>query len=143
MLDSQRAWSLAVTLVFGLGWHGCTSLPETSRTTAVHDIKLEEKLSADNILVQPGDEVRWINYRKSAMRVEVPGLDTDNLSCQRGFTKWWGSLGDVARLEANETASLCFKKRGVIDFAVHEETSLGGGEQLLQGVIRVGSPLTQ
>ena len=66
MLDSYRAWSLAVALVFGLGWHGCTSLPETSRTTAVHDIEVEEKLSVDNILVQPGDEVRWINYRKSA-----------------------------------------------------------------------------
>ena len=141
MLDSQRAWSLAVTLVFGLGWHGCTSLPETSRTTAVHDIELEEKLSADNILVQPGDEVRWINYRKSAVRVEVPRLDTDNLSCQRGFTNWRGSLGDVARLEANETASLCFNKTGVIDFAVRADTSLGGGEQILPGVIRVGSPL--
>ena len=143
MLDSQRAWSLAVTLVFGLGWHGCTSLPETSRTAAVHDIEIEEKLSADNILVQRGDEVRWINYRESAILVEVPGLNTDNLSCQRGFTKWWGSLGDVARLEANDTASLCFNKRGVIDFPVHEETSLGGGEQILQGVIRVGSPLMQ
>jgi hypothetical protein len=104
---------------------------------------VEETLSADNILVQRGDEVRWINYRESAILDEVPGLNTDNLSCQRGFTKWWGSLGDVARLEANDTASLCFNKRGVIDFAVHEETSLGGGEQILQGVIRVGSPLMQ
>ena len=143
MLDSYRAWSLAVALVFGLGWHGCTSLPETSRTTVVHDIELAEKLSVDNILVQPGDEVRWINYRKSAVRVEVPRLDTDNLSCQRGFTNWRGSLGDVARLEANDTASLCFNKTGVIDFAVGAATSLGGGEQLLSGVIRVGSPLAQ
>ena len=117
------------------------SLPETSRTTAVHDIKLAEKLSADKILVEPGDEVRWINYRKSAMRVEVPRLDTDNLSCQRGFTNWMGLLGDVAQLEANNTASLCFNKTGVIDFAVGAATSLGGGEQLLPGVIRVGSPL--
>jgi hypothetical protein len=118
-------------------------LPQTTRTAAIHDVKIEEKLSADSLLVQPGDEIRWVNHRKLQALVDIPNLKSDDLSCQRGFSNWMGSLGESVELKANETASLCFKKPAVINYNVRAETSLGGGRQVLPGVIKVGSPLPQ
>jgi plastocyanin len=143
MIHSQNVWSLAVALVFGAGMYGCASLPESSRTAAVHDVKLEEKLSADNILVQPGDEIRWVNSRKLNAKVQIPGLKSDDLSCQRGFTNWMGSLQESVPIRPNETVSLCFNKPTVVNYNVRAETSLGGGDQVLPGVVRVGRPLGQ
>jgi hypothetical protein len=125
------------------GLSGCSSLPQTTRTAAIHDVKIEEKLSADSLLVQPGDEIRWVNHRKLQALVDIPNLKSDDLSCQRGFSNWMGSLGESVELKANETASLCFKKPAVINYNVRAETSLGGGRQVLPGVIKVGSPLPQ
>jgi hypothetical protein len=127
----------------GMGLYGCTSLPETSRTAAVHDVKIEERLSAENILVQPGDEVRWINYRKMGVQIDIPQLASDNLSCQRGFTNWIGSVRETMYLKPNETASLCFSKPAVFNYNVRAETSVGGGKQVLPGVVKVGTPLGQ
>jgi len=125
------------------GLYVCSSLPQTTRTAAIHDVKIEEKLSADSLLVQPGDEIRWINHRKLEVLVDIPNLKSEDLSCQRGFSNWMGSLGESVELKANETASLCFKKPAVINYNVRAETSLGGGRQVLPGVIKVGSPLPQ
>jgi plastocyanin len=139
----RRAFSPVVVLAFCAGLYGCTSLPETTRTAAVHEIKLQEKLTPDNILVQPGDEVRWTNTRKLTAKLEIPQLKSEDLSCQRGFTNWMGMLGETARLKSNETASICFKKAAVVNYNVRAETSLGGGDQVLPGVIRVGNPPAQ
>jgi plastocyanin len=143
MIASRPVWSLGLMAVLCSGLSGCSSLPQTTRTAAIHDVKIEEKLSADSLLVQPGDEIRWVNHRKLQALVDIPNLKSDDLSCQRGFSNWMGSLGESVELKANETASLCFKKPAVINYNVRAETSLGGGRQVLPGVIKVGSPLPQ
>ncbi len=108
MICTRGVWTWSV-LVLGAAAYGCASLPDTSRTGVVQDVKIEEKLSSDTIRVQPGDEVRWVNLRKLLVRVEVPNVTTDDLSCHRGFTNWLGLYRDVAKLNPNETAHLCFK----------------------------------
>ncbi len=137
MICRKGTWASAV-LVLGTAAYGCTSLPETTRTAVVQDVKVEEKLSSEHIRVQPGDEVRWVNHRKLGVRVEVPNVTTDDLSCQRGFSNWMGSFREVATLKPNETAALCFKKAGVFNYIVRAETSLGGGMQVLPGTVGVG-----
>jgi len=119
--------------------YGCTSLPESSRTAVIHDVKVEEKLSPEIIRVQPGDEVRWVNMRKLQVQVEVPTVTSDDLSCQRGFTNWMGSFRDIARLKPHETVAVCFKKPGTFNYTVRAETSLGGGMQVLPGTVSVGN----
>ncbi len=42
---------------------GCATLPQTTRTGDIHDIKIEEALSNVNLNVKIGDEIRWVNYR--------------------------------------------------------------------------------
>ena len=140
MIVTKHIWSMALVLTFGMAVYGCTSLPETSRTASVHDIKVEEKLSPDNIVIQPGDEVRWVNLRKLPVQVDVPDLQLEDLSCQRGFTNPMGSLRESAQLNPNETVALCFKKAAVVNYNVRAETSLGGGKQVMSGVVRVGNP---
>jgi plastocyanin len=136
MICRREVWTWSV-LVLCAAVFGCTSLPDTSRTAVVQDVKIEEKLSSDTLSVRPGDEVRWVNHRKLPVRVEVPSVTTDDLSCQRGFTNWMGSYRDVAILKPNETAALCFKKPVVINYIVRAETSLGGGMQVLPGKVSV------
>jgi plastocyanin len=138
MIWRKGVWTSAVFLL-GAAAYGCTSLPDTSRTAAIHDVKLEEKLSPETIRVQPGDEVRWVNLRKLPAQIEVPSVTSDDLSCQRGFTNWMGSFREIGRLKPNETVAICFKKPAVIKYNVRAETSLGGGMQVLPGTVEVGT----
>ncbi|MEX5219559.1 MAG: hypothetical protein NW701_17150 [Nitrospira sp.] len=139
---NREIWTYAV-LVLGAATYGCTSLPESTRTAVVHDVKVEEKLSADTLRVNPGDEVRWVNSRKLPVQVEVPNVKSEDLSCERGFSNWMGSVNEIARLKPNQTASLCFKKAALINFLVRAETSLGGGMQVLPGTVTVGSSVVR
>jgi plastocyanin len=130
-------------LVLSAATYGCTSLPETTRTATIHDVKVEDKLSAETVRVNAGDEIRWVNVRKLPVQVEVPSVKSEDLSCQRGFTNWMGSMQEIARLKPNETAALCFKKAGLFNYVVRAETSLGGGMQVLPGTVSVASPAVQ
>ena len=141
-MRSREIWTYVV-LVLGAAAYGCTSLPESTRTAVIHDVKVEEKLSAETLRVNPGDEVRWVNLRKLPVQVEVPNVKSDDLSCQRGFSNWMGSFHEIARLKPNETASLCFKKAALVNFVVRAETSLGGGMQVLPGTVTVGNSMVR
>lgn len=122
---------------------GCTSLPVSSRTAAVHDVNIAEALSADNLMVHPGDEVRWINMRKDVAQIEIPNLKAEDLACQREFSNWMGSVQEVVVLKPNESASLCFKKPAVMNYNVRADTALAGSKKILSGVIKVGNPMPQ
>ena len=137
MMFNKFICASAVLMMSALAY-GCTSLPESSRTATIHDVKVEEKLSPSTIRVQPGDEVRWVNVRKLPVQVEVPTVTTDDLSCQRGFSNWMGSFREIGRIKPNETVALCFKKPAIINYSVRAETSLGGGMQVLPGTVEVG-----
>ena len=139
----KSLWALAVVLTIGMGQYGCTSLPHSSRTAAVHDVNIEEALSAENLLIQPGDEVRWVNLRKTEAQIEIPNLKAEDLACQREFSNWMGSVQEVVFLKTHESASLCFKKPLVINYNVRADTALAGTKKILSGVIKVGNPMPQ
>lgn len=143
MICEKRLWALAVGLTIGIGQFGCTSLPPSSRTAAIHDVKIEEALSAGNLMVQPGDEIRWINLRKQEAQIEIPNLKSEDLACQREFSNWMGSIHETIVLQSNESASLCFKKPAVVNYNVRVETALAGSKKVFPGVIKVGTPLSQ
>jgi plastocyanin len=122
-----------------LGLEGCP-LPQTTRTAVLHDVKIQEGLSSDSLQVQPGDEVRWINLRKQAVRIDVPNLSSNQLSCQQGFRNWMGRVAGSPKLNPGETVSLCFKTSTVVNYHVRATTALAGGMQVLPGVIEIGQP---
>lgn len=122
---------------------GCTSLPVNSRTAAVHDVRIDEALSAENILAQPGDEIRWVNLRKQEALIEIPNLKAEDLACQREFSNWIGSVQENVVLKTHESASLCFKKPAVVNYNVRVDTAVSGTKKILPGVIKVGNPMPQ
>jgi plastocyanin len=121
-------------LMLAVGFSACTSLPEATRTAAIHDINVEMELSPENLSITPGDEVRWVNLRKEPITVEIANLNIEDLSCQKGFTNWLGQLQESGDAQPNETASLCFKKTGFVQYNVRAETALGGGSRVFPGM---------
>lgn len=134
-----RVWSKILIVAAVLSLVGCM-LPRTTRTAVIHDVKVEDELSSETLMVQPGDEIRWINLRKQDVSIDIPNLTSDKLSCQRGFRNWMGLVTEAVNIHPNETVSLCFKAPTVVHYNVRAETALAGGKKLLPGTVKVGEP---
>lgn len=122
---------------------GCAGTPMTTRTGAVHDIKIEEGLTPVVVSVQVGDEVRWVNHRTMPAQIDFLGGALDQVSCQRGFTNWIGMRQESVIIGPNETASLCFSKAGLVSYNVRMDSALPGGKHIVPGEIRIGPISTQ
>lgn len=119
---------------------GCAGLPETTRTAVIHEVKMAEHLAPADVTVRVGDEIRFVNQRMQPVRVEIPGLNAEMLSCQRNFSNFMGQVREVAVLSPNETANLCFSKGAVISFIARMTAAGPGGMAIEPGTIRVVGP---
>ena len=126
---------LGVALLFVLG---CQAVPTVTRTGDVKDIIIGDDLSSREIAVNTGDEVRWINKRTQPVRVVFldPVLDKQ-LSCKNNVGGWT-TPSDTAKLDKNETASVCFRDPGYFRYIVRMESAKTTGDINVQGVIKVG-----
>jgi len=126
---------LGVALLFVLG---CQAVPTVTRTGDVKDIIIGDDLSSREIAVNTGDEVRWINKRTQPVRVVFldPVLDKQ-LSCKNNVGGWM-TPSDTAKLDKNETASVCFRDPGYFRYIVRMESAKTTGDINVQGVIKVG-----
>ncbi len=122
---------------------GCAGTAMTTRTGAVHDIKIEEGLTPSSITVQVGDEVRWVNHRTMPAQIDFLGGALDEISCQRGFSNWIGMRQESITVGSNETASLCFSKAGLVTYNVRMDSALPGGKHIVPGEIRIGAVSAQ
>ena len=126
---------LGVALLFVLG---CQATPTVTRSGDVKDIIIADNLTAGEIVVSPGDEVRWINKRTAPVRVVLLDPMADKqLSCKNNF----GGLAtphDTAKLDMNETASVCFRDPGYFRYTVRMESARSAGEINVPGVVKVG-----
>lgn len=129
----------AAVIAAGCMLGGCASLPEISRTQAVHDVEVEDELAPVELYADPGDEIRWVNLRKEPILVQIADLEKDDLECQRGFANWRGALLESIEVEPNETVSLCFKDPGQVRYNVRARTAVGGGDAVLPGLVRIVS----
>ena len=122
---------------------GCQGMPTVTRSGDVKDIIIGEKLSSAEVVVSPGDEVRWINKRTAPVRIVF--LDQGahkQLSCKNNF----GGLmtpSNTAKLAMNESASACFRDPGYFRYTVRMESGLTTGEINVPGVIKVGGQASQ
>lgn len=131
-------------VVFMMTWVIVASLgacagPTTTRTGAVHDIKIAEGPDPADLIVNPGDEVRWINSRTLPVRVDLVNVKSDDVSCERGFSNFFSSMGESATIKPNETVSACFTKPGVVNYNLRMDSALPGGQVVVPGVIRIGT----
>ena len=128
-----------VALVF-LG--GCESTPTVTRSGDVKDIIIGDNLSSREVVVSPGDEVRWVNKRTAPVRIVFLSPVSDKqLSCKNNF----GGLmtpSSTAKLDTNETASACFRDPGYVRYTVRMKSADTTGELNVPGVIQVGGQST-
>jgi len=133
----RASWRWMGSFAIAVGLTACAGLPGISRTQAVRDIKVEEQISPNDLTVAPGDEVRWVNLRKEPILIQIPKLSAEDLTCQTGFGNWRGQMLESAKVQPNETVSLCFKGKAEVLYNVRAETAIGGGDLVLPGVVRV------
>jgi plastocyanin len=114
------------------------SHPPTTRSGAVHSIRVMEAPVPDDVVVNAGDEVRWVNARNLPIRVDLVGLHKDDVSCERGFSNLFGTVRESAKIDPNDSASLCFVQAGAVNYNVRMDSALPGGEKIVSGVVRIG-----
>ena len=126
---------LGVALLLVLG---CQGTPTVTRTGDVKDIIIGDDLSSREIVVNTGDEVRWINKRTQPVRVVFLDAVLDKqLSCKNNVGGWM-TPSDTAKLGTNETASVCFRDPGYFRYIVRMESARTTAELNVSGVIKVG-----
>jgi hypothetical protein len=113
--------------------------PPTSRSGAVHDIRVIEAPVPDDLIVNIGDEVRWVNGRNLPIRVDLLNVNQDDLSCERGFSNLFGTLRESTTIKPNQSAGICLVKAGVVKYNIRMESALPGGEKIVSGIVRIGS----
>ena len=115
--------------------------PQTTRSGEIHTVKIEEEAHPADLVVNVGDEVRWVNHRALPVRVDlVVGDVGEQLSCQRGFSNFMGMKRDSAEIGANQSVSACFTQVGVVKYNVRMESALPGGKAITSGTVQVGDP---
>ena len=121
---------------------GCESTPTVTRSGDVKDIIIGDNLSSGEVVVSPGDEVRWVNKRTAPVRVIfLDPMADKQLSCKNNF----GGLmtpSNTAKLATNETASACFRDPGYFRYTVRMESAGMAGEGNVPGVVKVGGQST-
>jgi plastocyanin len=133
---------LGISLVALAFLAGCESTPTVTRSGDVKDIIIGDNLSSGEVVVSPGDEVRWVNKRTAPVRVVFldPMSDTQ-FSCKNNF----GGVmtpSSTAKLSTNETASACFSGPGYVRYTVRMESADMTGERNVSGVVKVGGHST-
>jgi hypothetical protein len=126
---------LGVVLLFVVG---CQGTPTVTRSGDVKDVIIGDNLSSGEVVVSPGDEVRWVNKRTAPVRIIfLDPVSDKRLSCKNNI----GGLmtpSDTAKLATNETASACFRDPGYYRYTVRMDSGLTTGEINVPGVIKVG-----
>ena len=139
-MSSIRYLGISLVALVCLG--GCESTPTVTRSGDVKDIIIGDNLSSGEVVVSPGDEVRWVNKRTAPVRIVfLDPVSDKQFSCKNNF----GGLmtpSNTAKLATNETASACFRDPGYFRYTVRMESAGMTGEGNVPGVVKVGGQST-
>lgn len=89
--------------------HANPSAPPT--LGRIHHVVIEDGVSDNDIRAQVGEEVRWVNVRRTPVSVVFNGLQPGQVSCERGFSTSTNSH-IAAVILPDDNASLCFSSVG-------------------------------
>lgn len=129
--------SILLTIAIIAPTIACSSMPVTTRTGVVRDIIIGESSLHLHVMVQRGDEVRWVNQRHGAIQIVFLDSIEDKVSCQRGF-----GLLDVTNattLEPQDSVSLCFSEAGPLRYTVRLDRTSPTGELNVPASVNVGA----
>ncbi|HEY5931457.1 MAG TPA: hypothetical protein VIT63_00990 [Nitrospira sp.] len=133
------AWVL-LGAVLSMGLMACAG-PKTSRSGDIQTVNIEAEAHPADLVVNVGDEVRWVNHRSQSVQVDLVGDMHETLSCQRGFSNFLGMKRESATIDPNESVSACFSKVGLIKYNLRMDDSLPGGKKITSGTVQIGDPM--
>jgi plastocyanin len=123
-----------MTACSNMVWSNKPTVPETSRTAVVQDVRVAlTEITPTDLRINIGDEVRFINDRTQPIRVILIEAGK-SIACNKGFN---GTIDQEAYIKPGEYASFCFNKTGTVKYMAREQTSVTGGEQVLSAQIQV------
>lgn len=121
-------------------WTNKPTVPETSRTAVVHDVRVSlTDIVPAELRVNVGDEVRFINDKTQPVRIILIEAGK-SIACSKGFN---GMIDQEADIKPGQYASFCFNKTGAIKYMAREQQAVTGGEQVLSAHILIGGSTTR
>jgi plastocyanin len=99
-------------------------------------------MTPENLRIESGDEIRWINERSAPVTVEFLRGALDAVSCEQGFSKRGltnlrGAREESTTIRPSDSASLCFTAEGTVSYNARMESDIAGGQSIESGTIRV------
>lgn len=137
-MRKQNVWGLLL-VVLSVSLVACAG-PQTTRSGDIHTINIEVEPHPADLVVNVGDEVRWVNHRTLPVRLDLVTDVHENLSCERGFSNFLGMKSEHATIKPNESVAACFSKVGVIKYNLRMDSALPGGKAITSGTVQVGDP---
>ena len=111
------------------------TVPETSRTAVVHDVRVSlTDIQPVELRANVGDEVRFINDKTQLIRIVLIEAGK-GIACSKGFN---GGIDQEADIKPGQYASFCFSKTGTVKYMAREQSAVTGGEQVLPAQIVIG-----
>lgn len=123
-----------------LALSSCQNLPISTRSGDVLDVSISDRLTTSTIEVNVGDEIRWTNSTVEPVHIVFYDRILEHLSCRRNFDGYYTG-GAEAILRPNQSASLCFRDPGTIQYALEGPPS--GPPPGLSRQIRIMSSTSQ
>jgi plastocyanin len=127
---------LSVVLAGCSTWSNKPTVPETSRTAIVHDVRISlTDIEPAELRANVGDEIRFLNDKTQPIRVVLIEAGK-SIACNKGFN---GTIDQEADIKPGQYASFCFSKPGTVRYMARDQTAVTGGEVVLPAQIVVGT----
>lgn len=116
-------------------WTNQPTVPQTSRTAVVHDVRVSlTDIAPLELRANVGDEVRFINDKTQPIRVVLIEAGK-RIACNKGFN---GTIDQEADIKPGQYAAFCFSQTGTVKYMARDQTAVTGGEQILSAQILIG-----
>ncbi|MGC3974369.1 MAG: hypothetical protein QM771_08325 [Nitrospira sp.] len=117
-------------------WSNKPTVPETSRTAVVHDVRVSlTNIEPVELRANVGDEVRFINDKTQPIRVILIEAGK-RIACNKGFN---GTIDQEADIKPGQYAGFCFSQPGTVKYMARDLSAMTGGELVLPAQIFVGT----
>ena len=117
-------------------WSNKPTVPETSRTAVVHDVRVSlTEIEPVELRANVGDEVRFINDKTQPIRVVLIEAGK-KIACNKGFN---GTIDQEADIKPGQYAGFCFSQPGTVKYMARDQSAMTGGEVSLPAQILVGT----
>ena len=104
-------------IVLGLLLMGCSAGSPSTGESTIHHVDVAHEVEPRQVLVGPGNEVRWHNTLTEPVVISFPASAFNRISCNTGF-KTVEHIGLSAFVEPKASASLCFASQGKYNYQV-------------------------